>query len=38
VKQTAKARAEFEAVLRLPKTDVNDGVYKEQAKAALASL
>jgi len=37
VKQVPKAAAEFEAVLRLPKTDVNDGVYKEQARAALTS-
>lgn len=31
----AKAKAEFESVLRLPATDVNDGVYKSQARAAL---
>ena len=38
VGEKAKARTEFETVLRLPSTDVNDGVYKSQAKAALARI
>jgi tetratricopeptide (TPR) repeat protein len=37
VGEKAKAIAEFETVMRLPSTDFNDGVYKAQAKAALAS-
>jgi tetratricopeptide (TPR) repeat protein len=36
--EKAKARAELETVLRLPSTDVNDGHYKDEAKAALAAL
>jgi uncharacterized protein HemY len=35
VHRDADARREFEAVLRLPATDVNDRFYKEEAKAAL---
>jgi len=35
VGEKAKARAEFETVLRLPATDANDSVYKDQARAAL---
>ena len=38
VGEKAKAKTEFETVLRLPSTDVNDGVYKSQAKAALSRL
>ena len=38
VGEKSKARTEFETVLRLPSTDVNDGVYKSQARAALARL
>ena len=34
----AKAKAEFETVMRLPVTDVNDPVYKEQARSDLARL
>lgn len=34
----AKAKAEFETVLRLPVSDVNDPVYKEQARSGLARL
>lgn len=34
----AKARAQYEAVLTLPRTDVNDPVYREQARKALASM
>ena len=34
--EPAKAKAEFERVLRLRSTDFNDSVYKGQAKAALA--
>jgi tetratricopeptide (TPR) repeat protein len=37
VGEKAKATAELEAVMRLPATDFNDGVYKSQAKAALSS-
>jgi tetratricopeptide (TPR) repeat protein len=33
---TAKARAAYEAVVRLPASDVNDRVYKQQAASALA--
>jgi tetratricopeptide (TPR) repeat protein len=33
-----RARSEFETVLRLPVTDVNDPHYKDEAKAALESL
>jgi tetratricopeptide (TPR) repeat protein len=32
----ARSRAMFEAVLRMPATDVNDRFYKEQARAALS--
>jgi tetratricopeptide (TPR) repeat protein len=38
VGEKAKAKTEFETVLRLASTDVNDGVYKSQAKAALSRL
>ena len=38
VGEKAKAKAEFEAVLRLPATDVNDTVYKSQARAALSRI
>lgn len=34
--QTAKAKAEFETVVRLAETDFNDVVYKSEARAALA--
>lgn len=37
VGQKAKAKVELETVIRLPATDFNDGVYKAQAKAELAS-
>jgi len=37
VGEKAKARAEFELVLRLPATDANDRVYKQQAGVALGS-
>ncbi|HEX6573348.1 MAG TPA: hypothetical protein VF042_00135 [Gemmatimonadaceae bacterium] len=33
---SAKAKAMYEAVLRMPANDVNDKYYKEQARAALA--
>lgn len=35
VGETAKSRAMYEAVMRIPATDVNDRYYKEQAQAAL---
>jgi len=38
LKQPDKARAQAEAVLRLPVTDVNDPAYKAQAKALLSRL
>ena len=34
----ARAKTEFETVIRLPVTDVNDPVYKEQARSDLAKL
>ena len=37
VGEKAKARAEFEAAIRLPVTDVNDNVYKAQARARLGT-
>jgi uncharacterized protein HemY len=33
--EKAKARAMYEAALRLPETDVNDKRYKDQARAGL---
>ena len=38
VDEKAKARAEYEAALRLPVADVNDNAYKAQARAGLAKL
>ncbi|MFN8580780.1 MAG: hypothetical protein U0163_07385 [Gemmatimonadaceae bacterium] len=38
VGEKAKARQELEAVLSMPQVDVNDGIYKQQAKDALARL
>ena len=38
VKQRDKAVAELEAALRLPVDDVNDRIYKEQAKTALSRI
>jgi tetratricopeptide (TPR) repeat protein len=38
VGSSAKAKAEFELLLRLPVTDVNDQVYKNQARNDLSSL
>ena len=35
VGEKTKSRAMYEAVIRLPATDVNDRLYKEQARAAL---
>jgi Tfp pilus assembly protein PilF len=37
VGDTAKSRAMYEAVLRMPANDVNDRVYKEQARSALGT-
>jgi hypothetical protein len=34
---TAQARTEWETALRLPETDVNDALYKAQAKKALGT-
>jgi uncharacterized protein HemY len=38
LKQPAKARAQVEAALKLPSTDVNDDTYKAEAKRLLADL
>ena len=38
VDEKGKARAEYEAALRLPVADVNDNSYKAQARAGLAKL
>jgi Tfp pilus assembly protein PilF len=35
VKRNVDARREFEKVLSLPSTDVNDPSYKDEARAAL---
>ncbi|MFN8571897.1 MAG: tetratricopeptide repeat protein [Gemmatimonadaceae bacterium] len=38
VGEKAKAREALEAVIAMPQVDVNDGIYKQQAKDALAKL
>jgi hypothetical protein len=38
VGEKTKARIEYETLLRLPETDMNDAAYKAQARAALSRL